>query len=175
MPEKVPILTKEELSAELKTVLDELGKRLDAIEKQAQEVEQRQLAGITGFQIAGIPVGSAAVGGFIALLTSEVIDGLLAGRNVPEAFAKLIGAWAVKQWGSRWVGAEAAADAAKFLAFDAVRSFIPLDEWVQKISPFKKPSPETTQEQKQEQQTQQQAAPEDMDALFKLAAASGLG
>jgi len=179
MPEKVPLLTKDELSQELRSFLDELGKRFEELEKQRWEgIEQRQLAGIAGFQIAGIPFGAAAVGGTVALLTAEIIDGLLAGKNVPEAFAKAIGAWAVKNWGARLVGSEAALDAAKFLAFDAVRSFVPIDEWVKKISPFKKQevSQESQQSQAQQQEQRQDTlAPEEMDALFKLAAASGLG
>jgi len=178
MPEKVPLLTKEELSGELRAFLDELGRRFEELEKQRQQViEQRQLAGFAQFEIAGIPVGKAVLGGGLALLTSEIIDGLLAGRNVPEALAKAIGAWAVKNWGVRLVGPEAALDAAKFLAFDAARSIIPIDEWVKKLSPFRRPpvTQESPEQPRQQEQRQDTFAPEEMDALFKLAAASGLG
>lgn len=90
---------------------------------------------IRDVQIAGIPLGEAALGGGSALLVSELTDGVLVPRipQAPVALVKGAEAYVMSRWGHRVIGAGGARVATLFLTYDAVRSLIPLDDWVKRL------------------------------------------
>ena len=109
-------------------------------EKVEDKVEQKQLRGILEVEIMGMPLGKAFIGGGIALFVSELIDGMVVprfeemiGKTWAPALIKGFGAFAVKQWGAGLIGKEAADIACIFLTWEAVRSIIPIDEWLKKL------------------------------------------
>ena len=125
----------------------------DEEKEEKSEVEQKQLGGLAEVEIMGIPLGQAAIGGGIALLISELVDGIIGGAVTDRlgetwgpALIKGGSAWAVKQWGAGVIGAKAADTAALFLAWEAIRSLVPIDEWIEDL--FKKKEEEEESESK---------------------------
>ena len=119
---------------------DEVLKKEEVEVLKKEEVEHEQLKGLLEVKIMGMPLGKAFVGGGAALLVSELVDGLVApriedmlGKTWGPALLKGGTAWAVKQWGPGLVGREAANIATIFLLWEAVRSIIPIDEWIKKM------------------------------------------
>lgn len=86
-------------------------------------------------EIAGIPLGEAALGGGSALLLSELTDGLVAPHlpQVPVAAIKGAEAFVMHRYGHKAIGAGGARVATLFLTYDAVRSLVPLEDWVKKL------------------------------------------
>ena len=111
---KLPVLTTEEKTAEL---------------------AQTQIArDVAGFNIGGVEVGKGVAGGAIAVAAVELLDGLapnFATQN--RAMAKLGLAWAVANFGPRFLGDDIAQSAAGFIVFDAARQALPIDEQIKKI------------------------------------------
>lgn len=115
-----------------------------------EETEQKQLGGLAEVEVMGVPLGQAAIGGGIALLISELVDGII-GRTVTDRLGETWGpalikggsAWAVKQWLPGVIGAGAADTAALFLAWEAIRSLVPIDEWIKDL--FKKKEEEESE------------------------------
>ena len=115
-----------------------------------EETEQKQLGGLAEVEVMGIPLGQAAIGGGIALLISELVDGIIGGTVTDRlgetwgpALIKGGSAWAVKQWLPGVIGAKAANTAALFLAWEAIRSLVPIDEWIKDL--FKKKEEEESE------------------------------
>lgn len=101
--------------------------------EEAEKSEMEQLAGITGFQVWDIPVGEALVGGFVAVFASELIDGfLLKQGDWMKGLIKLAGAGAAIKWGQRFLGSTGSKAVAILLAYDGVRSLIPIDSWARR-------------------------------------------
>ncbi|MEX2599278.1 MAG: hypothetical protein WD533_06445 [Dehalococcoidia bacterium] len=106
------------------------------------------LGGLGDIQIFGVEVGRALGGGSIALLASEVIDGFLNvakdadGRIIDQQQAimsglvKLTAGGFLTQFVSGFVGRDLSNTAALFLAFDAVRDILPLDDLVRNLLGF---------------------------------------
>ena len=93
-------------------------------------MEEGALAGIMKTDVMGVPLGQAAVGGFIAIFATELIDGLLPAQPpMVKGLAKLVGAGAMVKWGGKLVGREAAKIVALLMTFDAIRDLTPLDKW----------------------------------------------
>ena len=105
-----------------------------------REVEHQEiapLAGLVKWEVADIPVGAAIVGGGLAAIVNELIDGLITPRiKVAPIVLKGLGAFALVKWGDKLVGKEAAKLGAMFFAYDAVRTIIPFDQWLKGL--FKK-------------------------------------
>ena len=92
------------------------------------------LGGITEMTVWDIPVGQAAVGGFVAVLASELIDGFLAKQSLmTRGVVKLAAAGAVVKWGGV-LGNTGKKAVALLLAFDALRDIVPIDLWAQKAA-----------------------------------------
>ena len=134
-----------ELSESIKADITEMlkAKEPDEVLKKEEVEEQQQLGGLAEVEIMGIPLGQAAIGGGIALLISELVDGIIGGTVTDRlgetwgpALIKGGSAWAVKQWLPGVIGAKAADTAALFLAWEAIRSLVPIDEWIKDL--FKK-------------------------------------
>ena len=90
------------------------------------EMEQAGfLKGLVGFEPMGVPLGRAVVGGGLAFLVDRVIV-----QRIDPTGAKLgrIGqlgvAWAVKKFGSKYLGSSAADAAALILAYDAIADMV---------------------------------------------------
>lgn len=85
---------------------------------------------ITGFEVWDIPVGQALVGGFTAVFASELIDGFLIKQgDMLKGVVKLAGAGAAVKWGGRVLGSTGSKALAILLAYDGIRSLIPIDTW----------------------------------------------
>ena len=105
--------------------------QLDAIlEKKNTEVAKVEDSGIattmnkiTDFEVAGIPVGAAIVGGAIAVFATEVIDGLLVKQSsMVRGAVKLGGAAVIMIYGKKVIGSKAAGAVALLMAFDAIKN-----------------------------------------------------
>jgi len=123
------------------STIDEIVARLHETqaEKTSESIanleESGVLAGITNFQIWDIPVGQAVVGGFAAVVASELVDGFLAAQSGQiKAFVKLGAAGASVKWGKKLLGKTGAQAVAILLAYDGLRSLLPIDEWASKLT-----------------------------------------
>ncbi len=104
-------------------------------EKKADMEEAGALAGITSLKVWDIPLGQAAVGGFVAVVASELIDGFLANQGATtRGLVKLVGAGATIKWGRGLLGNTGAAAVALLLAYDGLRSLLPIDEWASRVA-----------------------------------------
>ena len=82
-----------------------------------------------------VPIGKALVGGFIAVVGSELIDGFLKDQSVMvTGVAKLVGAGVAVKWGSRWLGKSGAAAVAILLAYDGLRDILPIDQYANRLA-----------------------------------------
>ncbi len=140
------------LSEKVKADIAEIFAKAETSTEKKEEVDQKQeqLGGLAEVQIMGIPLGQAAIGGGIALLISELVDGIIGGAVTDRlgetwgpALIKGGSAWAVKQWLPGVIGAKAADTAALFLAWEAIRSLVPIDEWIKDL--FKKKEEEESE------------------------------
>ena len=105
----------------------------EAATKETADVEQ--LGGIMDMEVWDVPVGKALVGGFIAVVGSELIDGFLANRGVTvTGVAKLVGAGVAVKWGRRFLGKPGAAAVAILLAYDGLRDLVPIDQWGHRLA-----------------------------------------
>ena len=89
---------------------------------------------IKGIEIAGIPLGEAALGGGSALVVSELTDVFIIPRlgqtQIPGFVVKAGEALVMVKWGHKVIGADGARVAALFLGYEAVRSLIPMEAWI---------------------------------------------
>jgi hypothetical protein len=139
--------------------MTDIGKRFDSMLQEIQkgnpepepetEVAKLKEAGVIGgvldFTVWDIPVGQAVVGGGVAVLFSEVIDGFLVTKPAYwKAGAKLVAAGAAVKWGSKYIGSTGSKAVALLLAFDAIRQLVPFDLWIKNniVSRFTKLSAE---------------------------------
>lgn len=97
------------------------------------------LGGIEGIEVFGVPVGQALAGGTIALLASELVDGVIGGTNLPGndnvtgGLVKLAAGAVIAQSLGGFIGRSAANTAATFIAFDAMREILPLDNLIRDL------------------------------------------
>ena len=139
----------ENLGTDLEQIWEAHNQKLAEKKDEPSIIEHEQLAGLTKIEIAGIPVGQALIGGSVALLVSELVDGIIGGAIKDKlgvtwgpAIIKGGSAWAAKRWLPGVIGAKAADTAALFLAWEAIRSLIPIDTWISGL--FKKKEEATT-------------------------------
>ena len=100
------------------------------------------LGGITDFKVFDSPIGQAVVGGFGAVIGSEIIDGFLKiGPGETDrtklntgGIVKLAAAGASVKWGGKLLGSTGSKAAALLLAYDGIRMIIPLDEYANKVA-----------------------------------------
>lgn len=85
--------------------------------------------------VAGIPIGSALVGGFGGILTAEVIDGFMPSTDgkpsAAGALIKLGAAWGTMQYLQGPIGRTGAIIWSATLVYTVARDYIPLDRWIQ--------------------------------------------
>jgi len=101
-----------------------------ATDKVIDKADMEQLTGITNLEVWDIPVGAAVVGGFVAVMASELIDGFLMNQGgTTKGLVKLVAAGASVKYGKRWLGSTGSKAVAILLAYDGIRMLLPLDEW----------------------------------------------
>lgn len=84
--------------------------------------------GLASFELQGLPIGQAAVGGFVAVMATELIDGFLAKQNnLLRAGAKGLVALGAMRYGTRVLGSVGAKAVALFVLYDALRDVVPFD------------------------------------------------
>ena len=90
---------------------------------------------IMSFEMWGIPIGQAAVGGFVAIFASELIDGFMANQQPwQRGLVKLGAAAATGMWGKRFLGSTGSKTVALLLTFDGLRDLSPIDSWADQIA-----------------------------------------
>lgn len=110
-----------------------------AAEAEKAKLEQ-PLAGITKMEVWDIPVGQALIGGFVAVFSSELIDGFLAAQSgMIRGMIKLVGAGVAAKWGSGLLGSTGSKAVALLLAYDGIRAIVPIDEWASRLAGGIKP------------------------------------
>jgi len=93
------------------------------------------LENISRMEVWDIPLGQAAVGGFSAVFASELVDGFLIKQStMVRGLVKAVMAGAVVKWGGRILGKTGAQAAAILLAYDAIRLFVPIDQWATRMA-----------------------------------------
>lgn len=125
--------------------LDTVAQRLEARKVQANPKSEKDpvlkdpggaVAEIFNFKFWDIPLGQAAVGGFIAIIATEVIDGFLADKagatekqksqsRLIRGGVKLVAAGATIKYGKGIFGETGSAALALLLAFDGIRNLLP--------------------------------------------------
>ena len=116
-------------------------KSAEDLKAEAEKAKLEQpLAGITKMEVWDIPVGQALIGGFIAVFSSELIDGFLSAQSgMIRGVVKLVGAGVAAKWGSGLLGSTGSKAVALLLAYDGIRSLIPIDEWASRLAGGIKP------------------------------------
>ncbi len=90
----------------------------------------------TKLEFMGIPIGQAAIGGFVAVAATELVDGFLAKQNVYlRGGTKLVAAFAAARYLKKikFIGDGGAKAVALLITFDAIRDLIPIDVYAQKM------------------------------------------
>lgn len=105
-------------------------------EPKTAKMEQRALlGGLDQFKFGNIEIGTALVGGTVATLMSETVDGLIPnGNNLLGAVAKLGVASFVLPIFKGIVGAKGVNQAQTFVAYDVVRTILPLDNLIRQAT-----------------------------------------
>jgi hypothetical protein len=134
-----------ELSESAKKILEgevltraQLAEELDNRQKTSDKADMKAggfLDAVNRVEVWDIPVGQAALGGFAAVFASELIDGFLMSQSDPvKGMIKLATAGVVIKWGSRVFGSTGSKAAGILLAYDGIRSLIPIDRWAKNVA-----------------------------------------
>lgn len=121
----------------LKSVEDKIAEAFDINPKDEPEaeLEKGMLDDFMSFEMWGIPVGQAVIGGFSAIVISELVDGFMSNQQPwQRGLVKLGCAGVAAKWGRRFLGSTGAKSVALLLAFDAVRDFTPIDSWADQLA-----------------------------------------
>ncbi len=80
---------------------------------------------ITDFQVAGVPIGGAVVGGFAAIFATELVDGYLKNQStMVRGLVKLAAAGVVIKFGKKYLGSSLCNTFALLVAFDGLKNDI---------------------------------------------------
>lgn len=125
------VLTRAQLAEEL----DSRQKNLEDTKDTADMKAGGFLDAVNRVEVWDIPVGQAALGGFAAVFASELIDGFLISQSdAVKGLIKLATAGVVVKWGSRVFGSTGSKAAAILLAYDGIRSLVPIDRWAKNVA-----------------------------------------
>lgn len=108
-------------------------------DKKDTSAKLAQTKGVVGqimdFEIMGVPVGQAVVGGFGAVFATEVIDGVLVTQTVQvKGVVKLVAAGATAMWAKPLFGSTGSKVIALLITFDALRDLSPIDMWAKQLA-----------------------------------------
>lgn len=126
--------------SDITAIKDEFSKKMETMmakpvpEDKTAKLEASAVSGLTGqvssFEVWGIPVGQAAMGGFIAVVATELVDGFMSTQSVQiRGAVKLVAAGALVKWGGKFIGSTTGKAVALLMAFDAIRDLTPIDAW----------------------------------------------
>ncbi len=121
----------------LKSLEAKLAEAVEADPEPAPEAQLRKgiFDDIMSFEVWGVPIGQAAVGGFVAIFASELIDGFMANQQPwQRGLVKLGGAAVAGMWGKRFLGNTGSKAVALLLAFDGLRDLSPIDSWADQLA-----------------------------------------
>lgn len=99
-----------------------LGQPKEQADGETADLEAGVLTGISKFEVMGIPLGNAIVGGGIAFLVDQMTERFL--PQVTGPTANLAGAFFIVYFGKRFLGTSTAQAAAMFLTYEALRDTI---------------------------------------------------
>ena len=118
--------------------LADIGKpsnKMDDQDEAELEAKAGFLGGIMDFKVWGVPVGGAAVGGFVSVVATELIDGfMLDSEPWKKGLAKAAVAVVAVKWGKKILGDTGSKTVAVLLAFDAIRDLTPIDAWAKDLA-----------------------------------------
>lgn len=139
LEDKIAILGAPDLSHGRKVKAWVGNKEVEAVLMDSEDIAELGKKGIfediMSFEIGGIPVGQAAVGGAVAILATELIDGFMnTWQPWQRGLVKLGGAWVALQWGKKVLGSTGAKAVGLLLAFDGIRDLTPIDSWMDQIA-----------------------------------------
>jgi hypothetical protein len=78
---------------------------------------------VTDFQVMGIPLGTALVGGFVAIFATELVDGYFKNQSVMiRGVIKLGGAFVVVKFLPKYLGKDLCNAVALLMAFDGLKN-----------------------------------------------------
>lgn len=101
----------------------------------AENVASRTMDKFSRFEVMNVPVGQAILGGFTAVMTTEIIDGFLITQTpLVTGGVKLVAAAIAGGFGKQLLGKTGATAAALLIAFDGVRDILPIDTWAKSIA-----------------------------------------
>ncbi|KKM85450.1 hypothetical protein LCGC14_1288900 [marine sediment metagenome] len=119
---------------------------LSSVDKATMEQAAGILAPITQLEVFGMPLGEAAIGGGLALFTTELIDAFITkppdGVPFTRVLVKGVAAFAMVNFLSGPLGSGAAKTAALFLGFSLLRDLLPIDDWIKNVVTGIKAEPE---------------------------------
>jgi len=124
-----------------------------AITKQSATMENSVSSAVdkvTGFELAGVPVGAAAVGAAATILIDRFVIAKLDPTNKWGSWANLGLALVIKKWAGKYVGQKTADITALLLTYEAVADYV--SQGINKIIP-----PKTTVSQMQQSSGLRQA------------------
>lgn len=106
----------------------------EVLEPETAEMEQKKLlGGLTRFDVMGLPVGEVAVGTGVAVLFDRVIIARLDPQQKWGMFANLAAAWALKNYGARFIGSGAASAGSFILVYEALADTV--QGWMNRVIP----------------------------------------
>lgn len=111
-------------------------KTVAVVEDPEAEMEAKGfISDLMGYEIQGIPVAQAAVGGFVAIFASELVDGFMAdSEDWKRGLVKVAVAAVTVKWGKKIFGSTGSKAIALLLTFDAIRDFTPIDSWADQLA-----------------------------------------
>jgi len=119
-----------------KEYIENLVKPKEPDKAEAAKLEDQGIfSDVMSFEFMNIPVGKAFVGGAIAILATEVIDGFFAAQSVTtRGVIKLAGAAGTMMFLRKPLGNVGSGAVALLLTFDALRDLTPLDTWMANLA-----------------------------------------
>lgn len=108
-------------------------------EGQADLEQAGAISGLAKFQVFGLPLGAVGIAATTSILVDRLIGDRIAGWGT---MGNLVVAWAVKQFGTRFIGAPAADATAFILVYEAVADTV--QQWVNQAWPGGQAQPKQT-------------------------------
>ncbi|GEM_PF-2711917 len=125
------LLSKEDISALVKGQVEEILAKSKTETVEMEKEKAGVLSQLTGFEVFGIPVGSAAAGGLTAMVISGVVDLAMKpvrtklGTRLGDTALKALCAYAVNRWGEKFLGEDGKRAATIILTWEAFESLVP--------------------------------------------------
>ncbi len=106
---------------------------LEQEDKSKANMKQGLGGAIDKMEFQGIKWGAGVAGGTVALVTTELVDGIVKLEGITGSLAKLVAAAVLLRFGSGFLGRTTTTYAGAFIAFDVARRLIPIDEGISNL------------------------------------------